>query len=776
MTNQKSKSLACLTLALSVLVVPLSLSAQDPFGDPFGGGTTATPPPASGGVAPADKAKPVEDDDPLIKSIVDGNPTSPVDLVRSIEILLDYGRADLAKTYADQLSAMTLTPAQLVDLHTRFRSALFLRIAREQLLQPAGGSIEKRVMDAANQAARGRVTALISQLSGPAAAQRYTALVDLREARDIAITAMLQVLGDATRDAEHQVVRDGLVAVLTPPADVRYRNSSLPLTEIVVAAVATSDPALQVQVLGILGRLSARAATPFLLRPALAVDSTPEVKSAARQALLEIVGALPTQQDAETYLERRVRAFLADQRAGANKTQTKVTVWEWDDARRTAIQRTIDPEHTALLKARRLSRELYLLSPDRQLFRNLYLATALQAEKTLGGLSTPLDKKAGSAFADTAARGVAAVMDVFEFALNNDQVAGAMGAVEVLGEIGDASLLWTTDGRPGLLTRMLLHENRRMRFTATRAVLQLDPRGPYPGSSYLVDALAYFARTGGARRILVAHPRTDAGQMIVGMFRELGFEADTAQTGNQAIKFAHDSPDYQFILISDAIDRPAVAELLQKLRRDPRTRNLPLGVMTRQQSARRMSHLTQTDPLAISFPRLHATEAVRIQTRRLLDLAGRSRLGADERMVHAEFALQQIARLVGEPQTYAFYDLARYESSIRGALNNSPFTDSAARALGLLATPDAQRTLIDFANQTARPLLDRQSAAEAFAAAVRLRGILLTRGEILAQYDRYNESANADVETQKLLGSILDAIEAPSQSKPDADAGVATEE
>jgi len=775
MTTLKSTSLACLILTLSVLVMPHSLSAQDPFGDPFGGSTTVTPEPATSG-GPADRAKPDEDVDPLIKSIVDAKPRSPADLVRSIEILLDYGRPDVAKTFADQLNALTLTPEQLVELHARFRSGLFFRIAQEELLQPVGASIEKRVMEAANQASRERAAALIRQLSDPDPAQRYTAIVDLREAQVAGVNAMLQVLGDTSRAAEHQVVRDGLVNVLTPPAEVRFRNESLPLTEIVVSAVATTDPALQVQVLSILGRLSARQATPFLLHPALAADSGPQLKNVARQALLDIVGAVPTQQEAEIYLERRARTYLADQRAAAHENRTKTTIWEWDDTNHAATMRKIDFEQTALLNARRLTRELHLLNPDKLLFRNLYLATVLQTEKTLGGLSSPLATEAGTVFAETAAEGVATVMEVFEFALNNDQVAGAMGAVEVLGKIGDASLLATTDGRPGLLTQMLLHENRRMRFTAARAILHLDPQGPYPGSSYLAEALAYFASTGGTRRILVVHPRTESGQFIVGMFRELGFDADTAQTGHQAIKLAHASPDYQFVLISDAIDRPAVAELMQQLRRDPRTRNLPLGVMARQESARRMDHLTQTDPLAIAFSRLHSPDGARMQTRRLLEIAGRDRLGTDERMVHAEFALQQIGRLASEPKIYAFYDLVRYESAVRGAMANSLLTDQAANALGLLATPDTQRTLIEVANQSARPLLDRQAAAKAFEVSVKLRGILLTRGEILAQYDRYNASATADVETQEVLGSILDAIEAPTQSKPDADAGVANEE
>ena len=39
---------------------------------------------------------------------------------------------------------------------------------------------------------------------------------------------------------------------------------------------------------------------------------------------------------------------------------------------------------------------------------------------------------------------------------------------------------------------------------------------------------------------------------------------------------------------------------------------------------------------------------------------------------------------------------------------------------------------------------------------------MLTREEIARQYERYNQSATADRETQKVLGSILDTFERQS--------------
>ena len=46
-----------------------------------------------------------------------------------------------------------------------------------------------------------------------------------------------------------------------------------------------------------------------------------------------------------------------------------------------------------------------------------------------------------------------------------------------------------------------------------------------------------------------------------------------------------------------------------------------------------------------------------------------------------------------------------------------------------------------------------------------MRGILLTERQMLDQYDRYNKSAELDVETQDILSAILDTMEAQAKRK-----------
>ena len=89
--------------------------------------------------------------------------------------------------------------------------------------------------------------------------------------------------------------------------------------------------------------------------------------------------------------------------------------------------------------------------------------------------------------------------------------------------------------------------------------------------------------------------------------------------------------------------------------------------------------------------------------------------------------------------------------------------DHARRVAINLPTASAQLALADLASQPTFSLADRQAAASAFDESIQKNGILMTQAEIHRQYDRYNRSRNLDPATQKVLGSLLDSIEAPSE-------------
>jgi hypothetical protein len=124
-----------------------------------------------------------------------------------------------------------------------------------------------------------------------------------------------------------------------------------------------------------------------------------------------------------------------------------------------------------------------------------------------------------------------------------------------------------------------------------------------------------------------------------------------------------------------------------------------------------------------------------------------------------------LAKISNDRKTYRFYNLGNRQKELAQLLYRPGFIQEASQILCSLGTPDAQRELVNFASQMGLPADERQIAAEAFVKSVKIGGTLLTTAEIRQQYDRYNASESATAETQRVLATILDAIEARKNSK-----------
>jgi hypothetical protein len=96
------------------------------------------------------------------------------------------------------------------------------------------------------------------------------------------------------------------------------------------------------------------------------------------------------------------------------------------------------------------------------------------------------------------------------------------------------------------------------------------------------------------------------------------------------------------------------------------------------------------------------------------------------------------------------------------ALGNPRLAMKAVAFLGTCNSAESQRALVEVVARSTAPLDLRTAAVAAFRENTRKHGILLTTDEIRQQYRRYNESENGDAQTQKLLGLILDCLEAPT--------------
>ncbi len=756
-----------ITLAI-ILAVCSRLAAQDPF-DPFG---AAKPGGAPGGakVDPfgAGKAKPMgpaakpdpnampsieDENDPVVLAIRESNPTSPDDLMFAVRTLFDVGHTEESKLYLRKLLAANPDQQTLLGFHRELGSAFFFRMSHDDRMLPEGGQLGKAVQDATYQASRdpARLRSLVKQLSNPSPSLRQEAIDGLREAETAATPSILEALADANRTAEHPQIRAAVPELGQGMIDP------------MLGALDTPDEGLRAQVMQVLGEFKSPRAIPMLVAPYLSGDGPAATHQAAERALMRIVGKTPTRYDAEQYLYHRAKAYYEGAPPGRLDHEDRIEMWSWDKSQETCIPNRYTADDASLMMAARLAGELFKVSPDNTDFRRFFLLTNLDFAKTEAGLDQPLPKGEGTVHEVASTAGADAVEDLLAYAIENDHVVAAIAAAEVFIDLGDETLLDSDDGRPRPLALALRHGDRRLRMAAAEAIMRIDPKRPYPGSSYLPEAFGYFVRTVGARRALIAHPRVEKSQSLVGMLNQIGYDADPARSGRETFLLAAKNPDYELVLISDGIGFPDANETVQMLRQDPRTSQLVVGLMAREHNLKRAKQTAEVDPLLESFPRPHNVEMMAYQIARLLGLAGRKLVTFDERLDQASAALDHLIHLAEHRDEYSFYDLYRQQDAVESALFTPELSTKAAIVLGSLGSLRAQRSLVTLASQHARPLAERQAAAKGFEVAVNHHGLLLTRDEILRQYERYNQSETLDTGTQQVLGSILNTIELPSK-------------
>jgi CheY-like chemotaxis protein len=678
-------------------------------------------------------------------------PRTAADLLRAVNVLMQVGRPDEAKGYLQQLLAAALDAPALERLQRTFGSAFFVRLMSRADLAPEGAQFADAVLNAAWLAARDpdRLARLVQQLEDSSPARRRAAVVDLRAAGALGAAALIDALAKrAVQDPAR--VQAALVAL--------GESAVEPLT----AALAAEDVALRSAAMGVLGQLRSTAAIPFLLAPALASE---EDSAAARAALERIAGALPGRAEAELYLERLVRESLerpTDEEAAAASIERTETLWRWDASTRSLVAESWDAATARWTRAARVAAELTRLDPTRAAYRRLQLAALLESQQAARAFDPSLSAAEQTGQAELAGASLSELEALLAFALDEQHHGAALATLDQLAARGGESLLAGQLGERRSMVRALESPSRRVRFAAAMRILELDPKSPYPGSSLLPETLASFVREGPGRRVLVAHARQDLAQDLVGLLGGLGFEVETATEGGRAYQLARESADYEFLLIADMIDRPPLAAIWQRLRHDPRTADLPVGILARPERLPEVQRLVEKDPLSHAFP--HAIDqgaALQVVTRRMLAIGARWSVDGEGRGARAVAALERFAYLAARSEQYPFYDLLRYEPTIERALQRGPHSAAAAEVLGAFGTPSAQRALVELASQHAQPLSQREAAARAFAVAVQRRGLLLTSQEILRQYDRYNQSATQDRDTQRVLGALLDTIETP---------------
>jgi HEAT repeat protein/CheY-like chemotaxis protein len=702
---------------------------------------------AATGAKPADAAI-YHPPDPAVDTIVDSKPKTPRELLQAAVSLTALDRADLAKQFLDQLLAAKPDAPALADLARHFGSATLMQIAGDKSLSPQGAKLAAQVF-AATAAERhdpARLAAFAKQLADPSPDKQLEAVAALRDAGPQAVPLLLAAIADPAQAKSRPLARQaiaGMGAGAAPP---------------LIAALAAPDPAVQVEAINLLAELGPQpCVSSYLLVPYLSAKSSPAVCRAAQMALERLVGTLPTRTDAVVLLEREARTYLQRERPLRGDESANVAVWQWDPAARTIVMAEYPPDRASAFIAARLAGDLIELSPNAATHRRLFLISLLEAAVYRAGIDNPLPTTAGTDYDRAARFGVDAINDTLAEALATGHTHAAKGAAQILGDIGDTKLLTRDGPEPAPLVKALRSHDRRLRVAAATAIMKFKPSAPFAGSSWLTDVLADMAASTGHRRAAIGFPTLAPLQELAGMTNALGFQSETGTNGRQLFAAATQSPDTELILVSARINHPAAVEVVQQLREDPRTADVPICVMAELDERGFAEQAMGKFPGVFVETRPPSLEAMQRIAVRAASMAQDRFVPAKLRQQEAIAALDWLAELAVLPPEIA--DVRRYEPTIERALYSPLTATHAAAVLTRLPTPTSQRSLVDLASAGVQPLPVRQAAAAAFGQSVRHFGLRLNPSEIVRQYDRYNESAQQDKPTQQLLGAVLDVIE-----------------
>jgi len=551
---------------------------------------------------------------------------------------------------------------------------------------------------------------------------------------------MVALLDDARRDVHSQL------------ASAFISLDNVAVGPLLAIAQSNDEPSF-IKAIQVLSAGKHREALPVLLSAFLLSKEGSAMETFTLNMIERLSGSRPSKQVAERYLENEF-ARLRDQAKIAAEQIAVATVWNWNPADQTLSS---SPQPAALVKLNQsvsVARTLHEYNANDTDDKMRYWMSRLEYEKLAADPSQALQV---NHFPDADPRYLETVLVE---ALKADRLEAAIGAVELLGDLGNEEFLLSQGGQPSPVAKALSNDSSRLRFAAASAIMKWKPTAAFAGSSNFLKTLALTAGTTGNAYVLVIEPNAIEAESLAGSMSKIGFLADARYTARTFLKQAVERPDYAFAVVTAAVNNPDALEVLQRLRRDPRSASLPVALLGKKDQMDRIKKYAETDPLTKAFPMPANEDALQFIKEEMAEIQGRDFLSEEVRIRQASAALDGLLVIARDKAEYPFYDLLQHEAMFTRAVYHPALSAKAVELLGWLATPKAQRELVSLTGETATPIEIRRAAAEAFANAVKLRGTLLTKPEIRHQYDSYNASESLDKETQEVLGFILDIMEA----------------
>jgi CheY-like chemotaxis protein len=175
--------------------------------------------------------------------------------------------------------------------------------------------------------------------------------------------------------------------------------------------------------------------------------------------------------------------------------------------------------------------------------------------------------------------------------------------------------------------------------------MALNPASPYPGSSRVPEALAWFAGSRGERQALVAMPTLAASSNLAGMLAAHELDARATNRGREAVDMAREMADLEMIFVDMDIQAAGIRPVLYELRISPTTGAVPIALLAAEGRLEAARELAQEHEGVIAVSRPHSQEVLSRMVEQLERMAGRDPVTPEERSAQAEEARTWLGKL-----------------------------------------------------------------------------------------------------------------------------------
>ncbi|XAL99213.1 hypothetical protein OT109_16735 [Phycisphaeraceae bacterium D3-23] len=602
-------------------------------------------------------------------------------LVAQPTLAVPLGEELLALENVEFLNAIEANPSHDDIEHLRDQM-------RNDQLRELWGQLETKWEEALTERSRdeAQIRYDIEQL-GKGQRAYNNALERLRVTGQYAAPLMLEYLQNDRHRSLHPRLIDAMKAV------------GVELVYPLALAVPHLDAATQGKVAVVLGDIGYPEALPYLREVMESSDANEAMKATCGSAFRQILANTDYPADAtaaQLHLSLGEGKYAAgtrgDDLVGLDLATNQGIIWRYNDTAGLVMIPVPRPVHADVL-AMQNARFALMLDPEFTDAVTLHLASNVRRENNLGGAADISYKLPNPASFYLLLAGPNQQKAVLGRALDNEDSAQALVAIEAMSKtVGNTVLLDQSGARQPVL-ESLFYADRRVRYNAAITLAQAAPDQTYPGSVSVVPVLGQALRQSETLNAMVVAPDGTL-DTVVASLEEIDFNAVGSSNLDQANETASSAFSGVDVIVYSG-DLLSFRAFYEGAKADGMLSIAPILAMVSDSVA---TAIELEHPEVITTAKL-SEDGGSDEIDRLERLAGQAVLsyggepiGADESLAFAETAVSQLHTIATTP---SIYDIADAQAVLIGALDDDRPTIAigAGRVLAVINTPDAQQGL-----------------------------------------------------------------------------------